>query len=63
MEFGNQEKPSLIRRPKFNPLEGVVYFMPKTEQGDIDVLACFGKREIEGLMSDPEWNQYAEWII
>lgn len=61
-EFGSLGKPTLIRRPNFVPLRSFIYFMPKMENGDIDALVCFNEADMHGLRSDPEWNEYADFI-
>ncbi|EYE91686.1 uncharacterized protein EURHEDRAFT_464384 [Aspergillus ruber CBS 135680] len=62
VSFGGLGKPALIRRPDFVPVRGLIYFMPKTEDGDIDALVCLNEGELHDLKSDVEWSQYAEWI-
>lgn len=61
-EFGVLGKPSLIRRPNFMPLKSDVYFLPRTEEGDIDALVCVNELDFEALKLDEEWNAYAEHI-
>lgn len=62
VEFGLLGRPSLIRRPNFGPLKSDIYFMPKTESGDIDALLCFNEDDMKGLLADPYWNAFADYI-
>lgn len=62
VEFGVLGKPSLVRRPNFAPLKSDVYFMPRTENGDIDALLCLNQGDFDGLGQDEEWKQNAEYI-
>lgn len=62
-QFGTMlGKPALVRRPDFVPLRSDVYFMPRTEGGDVDALLCLNQVDFEGLERDEEWNVYAESI-
>lgn len=60
--FGPLGRPVLIRRPNFVPLKSDIYFMPRTEAGDIDALLCFNDGDMDGLLADPQWNMYADYI-
>lgn len=62
LDFGPLGKPAIIRRPKSKPVQGLLYFLPRLEQGDMDVLLCLKENEIQGLRSDPEWSRYGEYI-
>ncbi|KAK6079280.1 trichothecene 3-O-acetyltransferase [Seiridium cupressi] len=62
LKFGVLGKPSVIRRPTSKPVQSLLYFFPRTEEGDIDVQLCLVDREIQGLRADPEWRQYAEYV-
>ncbi|KAJ5699092.1 hypothetical protein N7462_001097 [Penicillium macrosclerotiorum] len=62
LNFGPLGKPGIVRRPKSKPVLGLLYFLPKSEQGDIDVLLCLKESEIQGLRGDPQWSQYAGYI-
>lgn len=61
-EFGVLGKSSLIRRPNFMPLKNDVYFLPRTEKGDIDALVCVNELDFEALKLDEGWNAHAEHI-
>ncbi|KAI1412824.1 transferase family-domain-containing protein [Hypoxylon sp. FL1857] len=62
VKFGSLGKPALVRRPTFGPLRSNIYFMPQTISGDIDALLCFNEEDMKGLMADPHWNSFADYI-
>ncbi|KAI1502206.1 transferase family-domain-containing protein [Biscogniauxia marginata] len=62
VNFGHLGKPTLVRRPNFQPLRSDIYFMPKTDSGDIDALLCFNEEDMMGLMADSRWNSFADYI-
>lgn len=61
-EFGLLNKPVLIRRPTSKPVQSLLYFLPRMEQGDIDIQLCLMDSEIQELRRDPEWSRYLEYI-
>lgn len=62
LEYGILGKPAFVRRPQSKPVQGLLYFLPETGDGDIDVLLCLRDDEIRVLREDVEWCQYAEYI-
>lgn len=62
LDFGLLGKPVFVRRPTSKPVQGLLYFLPRLEQGHIDVLLCLKDSEIQGLISDSEWARFAEHI-
>ncbi|KAJ5092598.1 hypothetical protein NUU61_007468 [Penicillium alfredii] len=62
LEFGVLGKPAVVRRPRSKPVQSLLYFLPRLECGDINVLLCLKETEIQGLRSDAEWAHYAEYI-
>lgn len=63
-EFGKiLGKPALVRRPRFDPLKGVVYLLPKNLDGDIDVITCLTQEDLEGLVSDVKFKKHTERIM
>ncbi|KAL2167889.1 hypothetical protein VTG60DRAFT_676 [Thermothelomyces hinnuleus] len=62
VEFGPLGKPSLIRRPNFGPIKSELYVMPRTLDGDFDILLCLKEVDMVGLMEDAQWNEYADYI-
>jgi hypothetical protein len=62
-EFGPLLGKALFaRRPRLADAEGVVYLMPKTIDGDVDVLASLRVEDVEALRRDPEWTKRVEYI-
>ncbi|KAJ5704486.1 hypothetical protein N7536_000175 [Penicillium majusculum] len=62
LEFGLLGKPALIRRPMSKPVQSLLYFLPRMEQGDIDIQLCLMNSEIQGLRCDLEWGHFSEYI-
>ncbi|CAL5869084.1 uncharacterized protein PFLUO_LOCUS3312 [Penicillium psychrofluorescens] len=62
LEFGLLGKPAVVRRPTSKPVQSLLYFLPQTQQGDIDVLLCLTDEEIVMLKKDEEWSKYARYI-
>ncbi|KAJ5825227.1 hypothetical protein N7474_002365 [Penicillium riverlandense] len=62
LEFGLLGKPAVIRRPTSKPVQSLLYFLPQTEQGDIDVLLCLKYEETVRLKKDEEWSKYTLYI-
>jgi trichothecene 3-O-acetyltransferase len=55
-------KPEFVRRPVLTQLEGLVYFMPRTDDGAIAVAMSIREDDAKALMEDPVWRSYAEVI-
>lgn len=62
VDFGFLGKPTLVRRPDFGPINSQLYMMPRTLKGEMDVLLCLNELDMTGLLEDPVWNEYAEYI-
>lgn len=62
IKFGLLGKPTLVRRPNFGPLKSDIYFMPQTEDGDIDALLCMSEDDFASLKASPEWTYFADYI-
>ncbi|KAL9112780.1 MAG: hypothetical protein Q9227_003083 [Pyrenula ochraceoflavens] len=62
VRFGPLGKPTLIRRPNFGPIKSELYVMPRTLEGDLDVLLCLNEHDMTGLLEDARWNEYAGYI-
>ncbi|KAJ5427189.1 trichothecene biosynthesis acetyltransferase [Penicillium sp. CMV-2018d] len=62
IKFGFLGKPTLVRRPNFGPLKSDIYFMPQTEDGDIDALLCMSEDDFAALNASPEWRYFADYI-
>ncbi|KAK5121316.1 hypothetical protein LTR85_005482 [Meristemomyces frigidus] len=54
--------PDSVRRPAFIPAEGIVYLLPKAQNGEIVVATCLRKEDVERLRTDGKWLQYAEYM-
>ncbi|OQE18010.1 hypothetical protein PENSTE_c019G07935 [Penicillium steckii] len=62
LHFGLLGKPALVRRPDAKPVQGILIFLPRFENGDMDVLLCLREFEIQGLRELDDWNRFAEYI-
>lgn len=54
--------PEAVRRPKFIPVESLVYLMPKTLDGEIVVGVCLSDADMERLRGDTEFTRYGTYI-
>ncbi|KAI8634252.1 putative trichothecene 3-O-acetyltransferase [Xylariaceae sp. FL1651] len=60
LDFGlGLGKPQAVRRPRFDGFQGLVYFMPRTLDGDIGVAMCLNADDMEMLRADNEFSNYA----
>ena len=55
-------KPESVRRPRFDPVESLVYLMPRTPDGDIALAICLRDEDLENLREDEEFVKYARHI-
>ncbi|ROW01240.1 hypothetical protein VMCG_05978 [Cytospora schulzeri] len=55
-------RPLFSKRPRFTPLESLMYFMPKTSEGDVDVACCLRTEDIESLRGDEKFLKYAQYV-
>jgi len=62
LNFGLLGVPKLIRRPNLVPLPGTLYFYPPEGSGDLNLLLCLNKQDLEAMTADSEWNQCTEFI-
>lgn len=60
--FGKLGKPSIAKRHKFKPMEGLIYFMPRTDAGDIDVAVCLRVEDIDRLKVDGVLTTYGKYV-
>ncbi len=51
-----------MRRPQFELVEGVVYFLLKGENGELLVGVCLREDDIEMLKKDKEFISLREWV-
>lgn len=62
-EFGKVlGRPAFSKRPNLTPMEGLLYLLPRTVDGDVDVACCLRAEDIEKLKSDKEMTNYAQVI-
>ena len=62
LDFGALGVPELTRRPNLAPVPGCLYFYPPEDAGDLPVLVCLNKEDLEGMRADPEWSLCTEFI-
>mgnify|MGYP003365609385 FL=1 len=63
LDFGiGLGKPIAVRRPEFIPLEGLIYFMPKTLNGSIIAGLCLRKDDYDEIMLDDDFMKYCNVI-
>lgn len=51
-----------VRRPRFLPVESLMYTMPKDHDGSIVVAMCLREDDVERLREDEEWSRFVEYI-
>ena len=62
LDYGLLGTPDFVRRHRFAPMEGVMYLMPRTREGDIDAAICLRDDDFEGLRDGKDWGYFAEYI-
>jgi trichothecene 3-O-acetyltransferase len=67
LEFGFGHgigKAKAVRRPRFaeGAREGLVYFMPRTREGEIAVGVCLRDEDLEMLKRDGEFGAFARFV-
>ena len=55
-------KPEAVRRPQFEPVESLMYLMPRTLDGEIAVAICLRDEDMERLRADEEFTKYGRYI-
>lgn len=55
-------KPEAVRRPRFNPVESLIFLMPRTLDGEIAAAICLRDEDMERLRVDEEFNKYGRYI-
>jgi trichothecene 3-O-acetyltransferase len=55
-------KPESVRRPRFDPVESLIYLMPRTPDGEIAVAICLRDEGMDRLRADEEFTKYASYI-
>lgn len=51
-----------VRRPRFTPVESVMYLLPKTPEGEIVVAVCLCQIDMDRSREDEEFGNYAGYI-
>ncbi|GFF43960.1 trichothecene 3-O-acetyltransferase [Aspergillus udagawae] len=54
--------PECVRRPRFLPVEGLMYLLPKALDGEIALMACLRDEDLERLKADKEFARYGKYI-
>ena len=63
LDFGlGLGKPAAVRIPKMEPVEGLVVLLPKTREGDAEVVLCMRDEDLERLRTDEAFTKYVQWI-
>lgn len=55
-------KPESVRRPKFFPVESLIYIIPKRPDGELVVAICLRDEDMERLRVDEEFAKYGKYI-
>ena len=55
-------KPEAVRRPQFEPVESLIYLMPRRPDGEITVGICLSDEDMERLRADEELGKYGTYI-
>lgn len=55
-------KPDVVRRPRFCPVESLMYIMPRSLNGDLAVALCLRNEDWEHLNIDKDWQKYAVYV-
>jgi hypothetical protein len=63
MDFGlGLGNPEAVRRPCFDPVESLIYFMPKPLGGELVVAICLAGEDMLALRSDNEFSRHTVYI-
>jgi len=54
--------PEFVRRPHFSSCDGLVYIMPTTPDGHLDVAVSLREEDMERLKADEQWKDVAELL-
>lgn len=55
-------KPEAVRRPRFEPVESLVYLMPRALDGEIGVAICLRDDDLERLRADKDFARYGKYV-
>jgi trichothecene 3-O-acetyltransferase len=63
MDFGlGLGPPVSVKRPRFYPVEGLGYLMPRHPSGEISLAICLREEDMMNLRLDEEFGRYATYI-
>lgn len=63
LDFGlGLGKPVAVRRPRFTPVESLIYLMPKSHAGEMAVAVSLRDEDLERLNGDAEWTKYTRFV-
>lgn len=63
LDFGlGLGKPEAVRRPQFEPVESLIYLMPKRLDGEIAVGICLRDEDMRRLRADEEFAEYGRYV-
>ncbi|KAG6815749.1 hypothetical protein H0H87_011661 [Tephrocybe sp. NHM501043] len=54
--------PEAVRRPRFDPVESLMYLMPRALDGEITAAICLRDEDMERLKADEEFNKYGKYV-
>ena len=54
--------PEAVRRPRFDPVEGLIYLMPRRRDGEIVVGICLRNEDLDRLKADEEFAKFATFV-
>ncbi|KAL4793014.1 transferase family-domain-containing protein [Aspergillus venezuelensis] len=55
-------KPEAIRRPRFTPVEGLIYFMPRGLDGNVGVAVCLRDEDLERVKGDSKLGRFGVFV-
>jgi hypothetical protein len=55
-------KPEAVRRPRFTPVESLLYLMPRVLDCEIAAALCLRDKDMERLRADEEFTKYGRYI-
>ncbi|PPR07489.1 hypothetical protein CVT26_013458 [Gymnopilus dilepis] len=63
LDFGmGVGRPEAVRRPRFVPVESLMYLMPKRGDGEVAAFLCLRDEDIERLRRDEEFVKYGVYV-
>jgi len=63
MDFGlGLGPPVSVKRPRFYPVEGLGYLMPRRPSGEISLAICLREKDMTNLRLDEEFGRHATYI-